>query len=104
MCENLIFSNKHFNFSKINLFFIGSSGDEESDSSRGAIPSSLDVPRGLQVIPLSPASDFYYNKDNSDKRVSKCTHLVRKSPRLMNFSFNLDFERIPAGRNVAHIA
>lgn len=52
--------------------FVGSSGDEESDSSRGGIPTNLDVPRGLQVIPLSPTSDFYYNKDNSDKRVSYC--------------------------------
>ena len=53
---------------------IGSSG-EESDSSR-EIPSNLDISRALQVIPLSPNSDFYCSRDNSDKRVSTQDYLL----------------------------
>lgn len=50
------------------FIYSGSSGDE-SDTSHGAL-SSLDVvPRSLEVIPSSPSSDSYYNKD-SDKKVS----------------------------------
>lgn len=46
----------------------GSSGDE-SDTSHG-VPSSLDtIPRCLDVVPLSPSSDSYYNRD-IDKKVS----------------------------------
>ena len=63
---NYFLKNNYFNKRFIYLL-IGSSG-EESDSSR-EIPSNLDISRALQVIPLSPNSDFYCSRDNSDKRV-----------------------------------
>ena len=47
-------------------FITGSSGDE-SDSSRGG---HMEVPRGLEVIPLSPKSDNNYNSKESNKKVN----------------------------------
>ena len=63
----------------ISFFYLcltGSSGDE-SDTSRG-VPSNLDVvPRNLDISPLSPSSDSYYNRD-SDKKV-KINHEIKKT-------------------------
>lgn len=54
----------HVCLQRIRLFFTisGSSGDE-SDSSRGN-SYNIDVPVGLQVIPLSPSLDSKSNDNN----------------------------------------
>ncbi|XP_070493651.1 transcription factor hamlet-like isoform X3 [Chironomus tepperi] len=59
----------------------GSSG-EESDSSR-EIPSNLDISRALQVTPLSPNSDFYCSRDNSDKRLTS-EYLIEEMSRFLH--------------------